>query len=336
MTGAGAPGGPGILKALLKDTNISLVIADADSFASGRFLHQPFYHIPKANDAEFISAIRQLCYQEDINIIFPLVTKELFQLSQYREDFAKENIKIIVSSNDSLEVANNKSRLYEHLKKNGILTPDFLVANTFEKLVEAIYELGYPEKPVCIKPSVSNGSRGVRIVTDHIDGYDLLFNYKPNNLYISLNNLKDILKNREIPEILVSEYLPGEEYTIDTIVNQGVTELIIPRIRTKMNGGISVQGKFIQHNGIAKYCQDIINSMNLHGPIGIQVKKGTDGVFKILEINPRIQGTSVAAIGAGVNLPSLAVQQEYGYVDYKGINVKWGTAFSRYYEEVFY
>lgn len=336
MTGAGAPGGPGILKALLKEDSLGLVIADADPLASGSFLHQPFYKIPKANDPSFVDSIWQICRKERINVVFPLVTKELFELSKCKGDFSKENIKIVVSDSGSLEIANNKSRLYEHLKKSGILTPEFIVASTTKELYKAIYKLGYPDQPICIKPSVSNGSRGVRIVTEKINEYDLLFNYKPNNLYISLQNLKNILRDREIPEMLVSEYLPDEEYTIDTIVNQGKAELIVPRIRTKMNGGISVQGQFIQHEEICRYCERIIGSMDLHGPIGIQVKKGRDGIFKVLEINPRIQGTSVAALGAGVNLPLLAVKQEYEDINFKEINVKWGTGFSRYYEEVFY
>lgn len=336
MTGAGAPGGPGILKALLKDSEIELIIADADVFASGSFLHEPFYQIPKANDPNFINSIRDICQKEQIDVVFPLVTRELFQFSSFKENFTNDDVKIVVSGNESLEIANNKSRLYEHLKKNGVLVPDFIVANNLDKLYEAIFALGYPSTPVCIKPSVSNGSRGVRIVTDTIDEYDLLFNYKPNNLYISLKNLQDILRNREIPEILVSEYLPGEEYTIDTIVNQGKAELIIPRVRTKMNGGISIQGKFIYHKEIIQYCNDIISTMDLHGPIGIQVKQGKDRKFKILEINPRIQGTSVAALGAGINLPLLAVKQEFENIDFSKIKIKWGTGFSRYYEEVFY
>jgi len=57
----------------------------------------------------------------------------------------------------------------------------------------------------------------------------------------------------------------------------------------------------------------------------------------VLEINPRVQGTISAALGAGVNLPLLAVKQELGLpiMPYE-LFVKWGVRFSRYWEEVFY
>ena len=57
----------------------------------------------------------------------------------------------------------------------------------------------------------------------------------------------------------------------------------------------------------------------------------------ILEINPRVQGTISAALGAGVNLPELAIKQELGLtISPLESNIQWGTKFSRYWKEVFY
>jgi carbamoyl-phosphate synthase large subunit len=336
MTGAGAPGGPGIIKALQKDKKLNLIVADADEMASGRFLNDKFYKIPKANDENFIEAIISICLKEKIEIIFPLVTLELFKFSKNKIEFDKHGIKIIVSDEKSLSIANNKSELYKHLLKFNIDVPEFRIINNIIELKSACLELGYPQKSVCIKPSISNGSRGVRILDENIDEYDLLFNFKPNNLYSNLDKIIEIIGDRPIPEMLVSEYLPGDEYTIDTIMSNGIPKLIIPRIRSKMSGGISIQGQFIENLDIIKYCTEILISLNLHGPIGIQVKKAFDGKFKILEINPRIQGTSVSAQGIGINLPLICVNQEYNEINFNEINIKWGVKFSRYFEEVYY
>ena len=57
----------------------------------------------------------------------------------------------------------------------------------------------------------------------------------------------------------------------------------------------------------------------------------------IIEINPRVQGTIVACLGAGVNLPVLAIKQELDLpISEEELQVKWGTKFSRYWDEVFY
>ena len=338
MTGAGAPGGPGIIKALKKDKNICLHVCDVNPRASGRYLNRSrFFTIPRASSPDFIPEIWAQCLKKNIQVVFPLVTMELFQFAEHRALFEKAGIKVLVSDKENLDIANNKSRLCQHLKENGILTPDFKIvkAGDFQGFLQAFKTLGYPERPLCLKPSISNGSRGVRIIDESVDKFDLLFHHKPNALYMTYAEMTDILRGGKFPELLISEVLTGEEYTIDTIVNHGKPELILPRVRTKMNNGISVEGQFIENQDIIDYCFQILTSLKLHGNIGIQVKRAVDGRFKILEINPRIQGTSVAAMGLGINLPLLAVKQEMGEkLDIPPI--KWGTCFSRYYQEVFY
>jgi carbamoyl-phosphate synthase large subunit len=337
MTGAGAPGGPGIIKAIQKDKAIELIVCDADINASGRFLNDRFIQIPSADDSDFVPRLKQICIEQNIDLIFPLVTKELLILSQLKTDFSSLGTKILVSDFESLEIANNKSLLCKHLASQSILTPEFRVVRNIDQLKSAFESLDFPNKPLCIKPSLSNGSRGVRIINNSISEFDLLFNQKPNSLYMSYDKLLGILKVKAFPELLVSEYLPGEEFTIDTIVIDGKVMLVLPRIRTKMNGGISVAGQFIKEKEIIDYCHQILDSLKLEGPIGIQVKKAEDGKYKILEINPRIQGTSVAALGLGINLPLLSIYAAFGISKFPNENtIPWGRKFARYYEEVFY
>jgi carbamoyl-phosphate synthase large subunit len=135
----------------------------------------------------------------------------------------------------------------------------------------------------------------------------------------------------------VSEYLPGEEYSVDCLANRGDAVLIIPRIRRRIINGISVEGEFVKEENIIHYCSQIIKELHLHGNIGLQVKKAVDGRFLILEINPRVQGATSAALGAGINLPVLALKQELGVsISPEETQVKWGTRFTRYWNEVFY
>jgi carbamoyl-phosphate synthase large subunit len=337
MTGAGAPGGPGIIQCLQRSSLLHLTTADANASATGRFLSDDFIQIPKATAPDFIDKVLEICLNRNIKVVFPLVTLELFRFAKEKERFDRAGIKIIVSDWESLEVANNKSRLCLHLSERGILTPEFEVvaSGDCDQLIAAFKRLGFPGRPLCIKPSISNGSRGVRIVDPQKDKYDLLFLEKPNSLYMNYEELLDILNGKPFPELLVSEVLPGEEYTIDTIVNQGVVEIILPRRRIKMSGGISVEGEFVNHEPIMEYCRQILGSLALNGPIGIQVKAATDGSFKILEINPRIQGTSVSAMGMGVNLPLMAVYNELG-MPFDIPPLQWGKKFARYFQEVYF
>jgi carbamoyl-phosphate synthase large subunit len=337
MTGAGAPGAPGIIECLLLDPAINLTVADADENATGRYLHPDFVHIPTAFDEQFTEKLLQVCLEKRTDVVLPLVTKELFPLSANKDLFEERGVKVLVSSFEAIETANNKSRTYGYLQYKNIEVPAFRIVHTIEEFEIAVKELGYPGKAVCFKPAVSNGSRGFRIITEKVNQFDLLFHFKPNHTYISYNEAVRILSMDSLPEILVTEYLPGEEYSVDCLCYHGEARLVVPRLRIKMINGISVQGEFVKDEEIIHYCRKIIETIGLHGNIGIQVKRSEKGRPLLLEINPRVQGTIVAGIGAGINLPLLAIKQELDLpILQEELEVRWGTRFSRYWTEVFY
>ncbi len=337
MTGAGAPGAAGILSCLQKEPAFRVTGADANPVAVGKWLSKDFETIPFANNPSFPDAILSLCRKRDIHIVLPLVTRELIPLAQHAKEFELAGAKLPISPASSLEIANNKSRLYEFLQWRGIAVPEFRVAETIDQFKTAVAELGYPGKTVCFKPSVSNGSRGFRIISEQMNELDLLFNHKPAATYLRFTEAVRILSSGLFPELLISEYLPGEEYSVDCLANKGEAVLIVPRLRKRMINGISVEGEFVKEETIVDYCREIIKELQLHGNIGIQVKGSAAGGFLVLEINPRMQGTISAGLGAGINLPVLAVKQELGLpITPAEMEVKWGTKFSRYWQEVFY
>lgn len=336
MTGAGAPGAAGIIKCLQQNW-INLTIADADNMAIGKFLNNDFVQVPKATEDNFISALLDICQKKSIQIILPLVTKELLPLATYKPTFEKAGIKILVSSKEAIEIANDKSGCYKYLAQKNIHLPAFDIVDNVGEFIKTAIDLGYPEKPFCFKPSHSNGSRGFRIVDDAVDESDQLFNQKPYNPFITYANALRILSLKPFPQLLVTEYLPKNEYSVDCLAQQGKVKLIVPRIRKKMINGISVQGEFINDAAIVDYCSKIIEAIGLHGNIGIQVKKRDDGQPLLLEINPRVQGTIVAGLGAGINLPLLAIKQEMGIpIETTEMQPAWGTAFMRYWSEIYH
>lgn len=337
MTGAGAPGGPGIYKALVSQENFDVYTCDMNINATSRFLApKRFEVIPPATDKNFTTKLLELCNRLDIDVVFPLVTMELFKLSEAKNQFAKNGIKIIVSGPSSLNLANDKGLLYEHLRNNNIKIPDFFVVKNVDELSDRCHQLGYPKKPVVIKPAVGNGSRGIRILDEGLNRYDLLFKHKPSSLFSNLNDVLSAIGTKELPIMVVSEFLPGSELTIDTIAHRGVMMECLIRTRDSMNNGISTSGRFIDDVFVSDYIENIVKTLpELQGPVGFQVKKSVDGDYLLLESNPRIQGTSVSALGLGINLPAKAVNLELG-LDINDTCPKSGVGFSRFYNEVFY
>jgi carbamoyl-phosphate synthase large subunit len=179
MTGGGAPGAAGILQCLWQLPYTHITVADANPNAVGRYLVKNFETIRRADDPAFIDTILSLCREKDIHVVLPLVTKELIPLARHTNEFELAGAKLIISPAASLEIANDKSRLYQFLQWRGIDVPDFRVVETIGQFETAFAELGYPGKSICFKPSVSNGSRGFRIINNKMDEHHLLFNEKP-------------------------------------------------------------------------------------------------------------------------------------------------------------
>ena len=338
MTGAGSPGGPGIIQALKKNTQINLHIADANPNASGRYMSMdcPFHLLPMANSKNFITKLLDICIKEKISVLLPLVTKELFELSSQKKKFLEKGIKIIVSDEDSLFLINNKCLLYQHLKNNNVDVPKYFIANNKDQLKESVIKLNYEKVPVVIKPCIGNGSRGVRVLDGNADRYDMLFNQKPNSIFSTLEEVITSIGDKKIPPIVVSEYLPGTELTIDTIVDNGTLLDCLIRTRNTINSGISTSGNFIKDKEVFNYINKIVSCIpGLKGPIGFQVKKSAKGKYLLLESNPRIQGTSVASLGLGINLPVRVIDQALGN-NLKKVTKNSGISFIRYYQEAFY
>ena len=337
MTGGGAPGAAGIIHCLSNEGSVHIMAADAKDNVVGKWLADDFTVIPHAGDPRFCDTILSICRDNNIHVVLPLVTAELIPLASRLNEFELAGARIPVSPASSLEIANNKSRLYEFLQWRDIPLPSFRVVENIEQFDKAVEELGYPEKNVCIKPSVSNGSRGFRVISSRINELDLLLNQKPDNTFITLRDIRRILSSAAFPEMLLSEWLPGDEYSVDCLANHGNCILAIPRLRKRMIGGISVEGSFVNHEGIIAYCNKIIGELKLHGNIGIQVKQSEKNEFLILEINPRLQGSVSAALGAGINFPSLAIRQELGLaISPSELVPAWGRHFVRHWTEVFY
>lgn len=338
ITGAGAPGAPGVIKSLRDngERDIRVVGVDASSEAVGFKLADAGYQIPMANAPDFIDRLLEIAIKEKAKVILPLVTRELELLSLNKDKFQKEGIIVSVSDYDSLTIANNKGKLLSYMKDKGLPVPHFFLVNSKDEFLKAVKVLGYPEEPICFKPVQANGSRGFRIIDSQIDRYQLLFELKPTSTYITLEEITSILEEiKNFPQLIVMEYLPGKEYSVDLLVDQGKPFYTLPRRRDALNGGISIKGEIVNEDDVIHYCKEIVRSLGLHGNIGIQVKRDKNGLPLILEINPRIQGTIVHCTGAGVNLPYYAVKLAL-HEEVPRVNVRWNTRMIRYWNEAFY
>ncbi|NHM31115.1 ATP-grasp domain-containing protein [Neobacillus terrae] len=340
ITGIGSPGAPGVIKSLraVKEVNFRIIGVDIKENIAAKAMVDRFFTVPKASDPEFINQIHTLCFNEKIEVILPMVSQELLALSNHAEKFKKSGVAVSVSNFNSLDKTINKGKLFNSLSMKGISTPKFSIVHTSEELSREIFALGYPEKPVCIKPVISDGSRGFRILDKNKNRIDLLYYEKPSSVYISFNELMETLKGTSsIPDTMVMEYLPFEEYSVDILANHGEVIVAVPRLRDEINNGISVKSTIVKEEDVIQYSSQIVKELGLHGNIGVQVRRDSNHIPKIIEINPRIQGTIVHCTAAGINLPFLAIKLAKNHpITQEELKINWGLQMYRFWEEVYF
>lgn len=314
VTGGGAPGIVGTLYALRNNPDgrlVKIIACDARDNVIGKYLADEFFVIPSADDPYFIDMLLHTAIKTGANIILPQVTRELLPLSKNRHRFEKYGIKVLVSNEESIEKSNDKWETIQVANSSGVPCPESVLTRSEEELISAVEKFGYPENKVVVKPRLSNGLRGLRILSKETWTVERFLSSKPDFVEISLENLISILRNGDWPELIVQEYLPGLEYTVD--VFRGDNGIVaIPRLRKEIRSGITFRAKIDLRQDVQKFSINLAEALDLKYAFGFQFKLSKDGIPKLLECNPRVQGTMVTSVFAGCNVIWWAVKEVLG------------------------
>jgi len=338
ITGAGAPGIVGTVYSLknnFDNRRINIVGTDIKEDVIGKYICDKLYKVPSPDEGEiFINSLLDISEKNGIEAIIPQVTKELEIFSKYKKIFESENIKVLVSDYESLKVANNKYLLTKMAEEIGIPVPKYSLVKSFNELNEIIYDFGYPISPVVVKLPISNGMRGLKIIWDNMNKYHMFMDEKPSGVFCTLKEFESIFEHDIFPELMVMEYLPNEEYTVDVLAHEGTTLGVLPRRRLEIKTGITFKGITENNIDIIKYCREMSEYLKLNYAFGFQFKLDENNIPKLLECNPRVQGTMAMATFAGANMIYSAVKLAMGE-EIPKFKIKWDMSLIRYWGGIF-
>ena len=305
VTGAGAPGLPGTLYALRKNPDsraVRVIGVDIEAEVAGRFLVDEFFQVPAPEDPNYINELLRICREKSVAIVLPQTTREVARLSQCKNLLERDGVRVMVSDSSAIEIANNKWALLEKFKELGLPHPDAQLSHSEDELLSFVRDFGYPKRPVVVKPLVSNGMRGVRILRSEPWDVCRFLAEKPTGVEIPLEELLRILRRGpDWPKLVVMEYLPGPEYTVDAFIGKKLS-IALPRLRESVRSGITFRSRSESREDISNYTLQAAKNIGLSYAFGFQFKLDEQGIPKVLESNPRIQGTMVASVFSGANL----------------------------------
>ncbi len=248
----------------------------------GKFIYENYIgDLPFFDDPKFIDRLNEIIEKYNIDCIFPAMDSVIAKVS---ENSTKIKCKIIGSSDKVNQICLSKLKTYK-LLKNVVPCP---------KLYD-LKQVTSADFPLFLKPEVGYGSKGIKLVHNY-------------------GEIEEHLK--EFPNCLISEYLPGEEITVDCFTDRfGKLRYSNPRIRRRISNGISVNTEsYLSDNlEVENFIEKINQKIKFRGAWFAQLKKNKSGDFVLMEIASRFAGSSALSRAKGVNLPLLSLFDAFDF-----------------------
>ena len=210
---------------------------------------------------------------------------------------SEKGIKIIGTSFDDMDIAEDRGRFSDMLKELGIPYPNYGTAYTTDEAIEVAKEVGYP---VLVRPSYVLGGQRMRIVINDEElerGVVSLLKHLPGNK-ILIDHFLDRCQEAEVDAICDGEdvHIMGMMEHIEPAgIHSGDSHALLP----VFNLGPLVVDE------MADIAKKIALKLNIRGLINIQYAI-KDGKVFVIEANPRASRTT-PFIAKAYNIPYLNV-----------------------------
>ena len=332
LTSMGGLVGPDIIDTLRRDAGgkIYIVGVDIKPDAIGSKFADKFFIVPPGNHRDYIRHIREIVKKQKVNVIVPFSDEEIIALSKNKGHFKSLGVQILCNDYKTTMEISNKGELLTCLSNHGFPVPKFCIPKSISEIEADARKLGYPKTSFVIKPIRGRGGRGFTVVSPEINFFE-----ERNRCKMRLEPLiGEIKRLQSTPDILLMEYLGGEEHSVDVLADNGRVIYAIPRKRINTTFGVSLCGEFDNDEKIIEMTKEIVKILKLNLISNVQFKcHENDSLPYITEINPRPGGTIALNSKAGVPLLLYGIRHAIGKSFPQNKKIK-PLKFWRYYKEI--
>lgn len=264
ITGVGGPAGRSVcnqLRALdptitIIGTDIRPVTAETDVFGIGY----------RARDREHVPFLQSLITQYQVDLLIPTVQDELPIIAAHAAELSAP---VIISDARVTEICHDKLLTALYLGTLGISAPWTRAAT------EVPHSYHYP---LVLKPRVSRGGRGVRILDSPDQAFDL------------------------DSSLIIQAFAPGTEYCPQIYRSPLSGDVFVAVLeKTELKQGRVGNAASVQRlpedaaPDIAQLAQDTTTALDLYGPLDMDIRREASGIPVVLEVNARFGANSAHA-----------------------------------------
>ncbi len=242
--------------------------------------------VPGVGRIEYIPAILDVVREEGIGLLVPLTDLDLRSLARQRDRFAAVGCTVMIGSEKAITLCRDKARMNAILDRANLATIKTFTLSEFRT---------HPFYPCFVKPVRGSASVGAGLIRNEKD------------LRAHIATFGDLL--------LVQEYVPGQEYTIDVYrARDGVVRCLVPRQRLLVRSGEVQKGVTVRDEALMEATVKLASLLeDLWGVFCCQCRRdGNDAPPRFFEINPRFGGGMPLSVASGTNFPLYLLQEVLG------------------------
>lgn len=267
-------------------------------FYSKRLSQIEEYANPAEDKNQFFQDLIKICNRHKIDAIFPTGTTATNYLSYFKKDLQNQvKARILVEDYDTFSQLTDKWETYNLCKKIGIPVPKTVLFANKPETIEEIKQLSFP---IIAKPRISYASHGV-----------LFFN-TISEFQASIDKLTGFQDpGSDIHEpYIIQEVIQGSLHDVALCAYEGKPAMMLSqkRVMTLRDfGGGGIINLTTYEPEMMEYAKGLIRELKWNGPALFDFIKTKDNQYYLLEINPKIWGTTRLTVEAGMNLPQAMI-----------------------------
>ena len=260
---------------------------DRTPFSVGLSWVDKGFVLPDSSEPEaYLSAFREICANEQPDLILPGSHGELQLLSRHAKALKEDLGAIVVASSpEVLCVGLNKWETVGFLQRAGLNFPRTARVENLEEVARLISEFGFP---LIAKPVWGAGSQ---------------------NLF-KIKSEKEIDYVRSLGfEMILQEYLrpDDEEYTVGVYTLKNGRTLGGICMKRELAAGVTYRAKVDQNPVVISEATAVVEALHAFGPCNVQLRLTERGPVTF-EINPRFSGTTGMRAHFGYNEVEMAIR----------------------------
>lgn len=272
--------------------NIKVIVAEETRFNPSAFSKYCCKSLvspsAKKNPNEYYNWLCEVLIEYKCDVMFPM-DDDVFEIVMKNERELLKICSIVLPTMQNYLRASDKSNATKLAREVGVPCPQTLHPKKLCDLLSLIEPMKFP---LVIKPRVSSGSRGIRIVNNREEFI---------KVYLEIHDIY------EFP--IIQEYIGiGDRYDVCLLFdndNKLKAQFVQREIRHfPIDIGPSTMQESVEAPVVLEYALRIMKNLPWKGIVELEfIVDAKDNKFKFMEINPRFWGSLQMAITAGVDFP---------------------------------